>query len=105
MLVWQRDQGRCVRCGRPAVGEWSIQHRRARGMGGTRRPDANSAANLVVLCGSATTGCHGWVESHPTEAARWGYRVAQNQDPAQVAVWWHGRWVGLTEDGRIVHVS
>jgi hypothetical protein len=51
----------CVRCGRRAA---SWHHRLARGRGG---PD--DAYNCIPLCGSGTTGCHGWVE-HNRAAAR-----------------------------------
>lgn len=99
-LVWERDGGVCVRCGVPVHGVYSLQHRRARGMGGTRRGDANSPANLILMCGSATTGCHGWVESHPGEAARYGYRITQTTDPAAAPVLYPDGWVQLDHDGR-----
>lgn len=51
---------RCVRCGRRAD---SWQHRVPEGQGG---PD--DAFNCVPLCGSGTTGCHGWVEHNRQEA-------------------------------------
>jgi hypothetical protein len=35
-----------------------IQHRRARGMGGTCLPDVHDLANLLIFC----HGCHRWVE-------------------------------------------
>lgn len=101
-LVLGRAVHRCERCGRPlstALG-YSLQHRRARGMGGTRRPDTNDPPNLVAACGSATTGCHSWMESHPRAAAQFGWRVAQADDPAAVPIvhWRHG-WVWLTSEG------
>lgn len=69
-------------------------------MGGTRRGDVNSPANLVLLCGSATTGCHGWVEAHPGEAARLGFRLGQWADPADVPVLYWGRvWARLDHGG------
>jgi hypothetical protein len=40
----------------------SIQHRRAQGMGGTSLTETNDLANLLLLCGTGITGCHGWVE-------------------------------------------
>lgn len=100
-LVWERDGGCCAWCGRGVdPGGHSLQHRRARGMGGTRRADANSPANLVLVCGSATTGCHGWIESHPGEAARRGFRLGQWADPADVPVLYGGcGWVRLGHDG------
>ncbi|WP_431728640.1 hypothetical protein [Verrucosispora sp. TAA-831] len=71
-VVVDRDQGCCVRCGRYVVHgvrgrAWSVQHRRARQCR-DRRPDTNTPPNLIVLCGSATTGCHGWVESRRAAA-------------------------------------
>lgn len=70
--VLERDDNACVRCGaaiqRPF---YSLHHRRARGMGGSRR--LHTMANLVTLCGSGTTRCHGEVESDRdgSEAAGW----------------------------------
>lgn len=40
----------------------SIQHRLARGMGGTSREDVHDVRDLLVFCGHGTTGCHWWVE-------------------------------------------
>ena len=94
-----RDEGRCVRGGDPIQGfDFSVQHRVARGMGGSRHAARPSA--LILLCGSATTGCHGWVESHPAEAREQGYRVPAGTDPATWPVLWHGEeWRVLTDDG------
>ncbi|GAA4439670.1 HNH endonuclease [Phytohabitans houttuyneae] len=100
----QRDGFQCVRCGGACHGErgrdWSAQHRRARGSGGSSRPDTNRLQNLILLCGSATTGCHGWVESHKAEAERHGWVVWQAGDPLLKPVdhFLHGL-VWLTEDG------
>lgn len=71
-LVATRDGGRCVRCAAPAT---QIHHRRSRGRGGSSDPAINSPANLLTLCGSGTTGCHGWVESNRREAEIEGYIV------------------------------
>lgn len=46
----------------------SIHHRLPRGSGGTRRPETNSLARLMLACGTGTTGCHGWAESNRTAA-------------------------------------
>lgn len=55
-------------------------------MGGTRDSAANSPANLIALCGSGTTGCHGWVESHREQARADGYLVPRGSDPQKVPV-------------------
>lgn len=44
-------------------------------MGGSKRPELHQPANLIVLCGSGTTGCHGWVESHRHQARESGYLI------------------------------
>lgn len=72
-------------------------------MGGTRRPD--TCANLLLLCGSGTTGCHGWVESNRFAARAVGLLVSQRADPAQVPVLLRGGWWLLTEEGRAVPVD
>jgi hypothetical protein len=66
-------------------------------MGGTRRPDLPS--NLIALCGSGTTGCHGWVESRRTEALEEGLLVRQHHDPATTPVLLADGWKLLTDDG------
>jgi hypothetical protein len=85
-----RDGEQCVRCGGACHGErgrdWSIQHRRARGMGGTRRPDTNEPQSLILTCGSATTGCHGHIESFRDDAEANGWGVKSNVDPLTVPV-------------------
>lgn len=109
-LIVDRDQGTCARCGagvdpsRRGVG-WSIHHRRPRGMGGSRDPQVSSPVNGVVLCGSGTTGCHGWVEANREDARLMGWLVPQWRNPAEVPVRHHGHgwawpranaWVPLT---------
>ncbi len=88
--ILERDGWSCVRGGSALWGErgrdWSIQHRRARGIGGTDRPDTNAPQNGIALCGSGTTGCHGWVEAHPIEAEAAGWRVPQGGDPLKFPV-------------------
>lgn len=107
-VVVEREQGRCVRCAIAIRGErgrdWSIQHRRARGSGGDRRPETNQAHNLLLMCGSGTTLCHGWVEHNPTAAAEHGWAISRYADPAAEFVDHaiHGR-VWLLADGGISH--
>lgn len=89
-----RDQGCCVACGTmvadPDTGDpwrqYSIQHRSARGMGGTKSSAANEPANLLLMCGTGTTGCHGRAEHNPAWAAENGYRVGSWDDPETIPV-------------------
>ena len=91
--VIARDLGACSRCGRHVAHlergvPWSIHHRRPRGQGGSSLDWVEGAANKVILCGSGTTGCHGWVESHRTEARALGFLVPLNgmQKADEVAI-------------------
>lgn len=107
-VILARDEGTCVSCGlqvydvdtRVAFRDWSIQHRRARGMGGSRLPDTSQPQNGVVACGSATTGCHHRMESQPAWALANGYRVPHGVDPLTVPITHHA-WgvVWLLPDG------
>lgn len=72
-------------------------------MGGSRDGWESSPANLVVLCGSGTTGCHGWVESHRAEAYDAGLLVRRGlRTPAEVPLDWHGETVWLDIAGGVV---
>lgn len=102
-VVLHRDRAQCAFCGKRPGGAWSIHHRTRRGMGGTRADYINWPSNLVILCGTGTTECHGWVESNRTKAKDLGLLVHWNhipsQRPIQHAV--HGLcW--LTDDGEAV---
>jgi 5-methylcytosine-specific restriction endonuclease McrA len=90
--VLARDGYCCQRCGaglRIAEGDYSLQHRDNRGMGGSKLKHA--MANLVALCGSATTGCHGHVESEPLESDRMGWSVPNGVTPEEWPVLRFGR--------------
>ena len=84
-MVDARDGEACVRCGRSL---WSVpgsrHHRKPRSVAGV--DERHTAANLVLLCGSGTTGCHGWVHAHVTDAETHGWLLASCQDPEQVPV-------------------
>lgn len=109
-LVLGRDHWMCAWCGCSidvSRGDYSLQHRRARGMGGSRRPETNLAGNLVTMCGSATTGCHGYAESHREESTERGFTIPQHvADPASVPLRHvlYGR-VTLDNEGQIYPVE
>jgi hypothetical protein len=81
-IVKGRDLGWCVRCGLTvADSPHSIHHRIRRSQGGSHDPE-----NLILLCGSGTTGCHGWVHAHPAEARDSGWLLKSHEDPLAVPV-------------------
>lgn len=101
-IVINRAGNRCERCGKPITGPYSIHHRKPRGMGGTKDPQANSPSNLVLLCGSATTpgGCHTGVEKFREAAVATGWIVPRTADPARTPIkLFPHRWYLLNEDG------
>lgn len=98
-------RARCEACG-CWLGRYGgeVQHRLARGMGGSSDPVVSSAANAALLCGSAAarSGCHGLAESRDPGMGRagWWLEHGTGTDPAAVPVLLHMRrrtW--LTTDG------
>lgn len=83
-ITTERDSELCVRC-RRAPGT-NRDHRKNRSQGGRTTP-----ANLQLLCGSGTTGCHGWVTEHPKEAIEEGWACPGYAEPAD---WPARRWMG-----------
>lgn len=98
-LVYSRAGYACERCGTNESRFWSIHHRRPRGMGGTKRSDTNTASNLILVCGSGTTGCHGWIESNRAEALGLGLLVHQFISPLGAPVTLTVGRVLLDDDG------
>ncbi|WJV44544.1 HNH endonuclease [Streptomyces flavofungini] len=93
-LVYQRDGGRCVRCG--SLHRLTIHHRVNRGMGGAREPWINQAHNLLLAC----EPCNGWFEDNPRESYEAGWKVRRPQLPNEVAVRYPGGGCyRLTPDG------
>lgn len=90
-VVLERDGYQCAGCGRSIIGIWySLQHRDARGMGGTSDPAANWPENLVTMCGSATSpGCHRKAEDRDTTMHDRGFWLEEGDDPLvkPVAYW------------------
>lgn len=95
-VVYDRDDRCCFRCGVYAYAG-SVHHRKNASQGGRSSP-----CNLVVLCGSGTTGCHGWVTTHPIEAIREGLTVPSYGDPLLLPVLRYASdWRFLTDDGEV----
>lgn len=110
--AWDRDEGCCVACGRGIdCDPWrSLQHRDARGMGGTSDPAKNALPNLIHLCGSATSpGCHRKAEDRDPEMGRRGYWLEEGQDPAETPLLLvtehYRRWVLATADGHYIETD
>jgi 5-methylcytosine-specific restriction enzyme A len=109
-VVLERDSWSCVCCGDPIdlPRGYSLQHRLARGGGGTSDPEINSPANLITLCGSATSpdGCHFLAESRSDATRSAGYwlkhgKPGEHEDPATIPVFHaaFGSYVLLGVDG------
>jgi hypothetical protein len=82
-IVTERDSELCQRCLR-ARGD-NRDHRLNRSQGGLTAP-----SNLQLLCGSGTTGCHGWRTENLRAALEDGWRVPAGQDPRE---WPARRWL------------
>lgn len=86
-VVRTRSEGVCEVDGVRWAQSWS--HRVARGRGGLWQP-----SNGVHTCGSATTGCHGWFEDHPTWAGEGGWHIRRQHlaVPADIPVFLRTQW-------------
>jgi hypothetical protein len=88
-LVLARDGYACIGCGKGILERpYSLQHRVARGMGGTSQAHASSPVNLIVLCGSATSpgGCHLLAERRDPVMHERGLWLNSWENPAEVPV-------------------
>lgn len=74
-----------------------------KGMGGDKRPETQLPSNLLLLCGSGTTGCHGQVHGNPGWAFDMGLLVRQNAIPAEVPVRLRAGLVLLDDEGNYIH--
>jgi hypothetical protein len=86
-LILDREGMHCAACGISVTGiPASVQHRRARRMGGSSDPAANRPGNLVLLCGDGVTGCHGLAESRDPHMHERGFWIYSWESPAAVPV-------------------
>lgn len=101
-LVKARDGGKCVICGAPAT---NLHHRKPRKHGD------NTPANMLSLCGSGTTGCHGHITTHPHDAYTHGWSIRTNNDPTEIPVLVRmhepggNRFVLLDQDGERIIIT
>lgn len=99
--VLNRAKYRCEKCGMALSDTfyYSIHHRTPRGMGGSREARLNMPSNLVAICGSGTTGCHGQIESDRTKSMDEGWLVTRFDEPAEVPLYIYGvGWMYLTDE-------
>ena len=100
-LVLARDEWSCLRCGRDiSYDAYSIHHRKGRS-----GPNADCPSNLVTLCGTGTTGCHGYIESHRAESYDQGWLVRRlgADVPAEVPITGGDLAVFLKPDGTVTY--
>lgn len=88
-LIISREHGQCFRCLLWADGG-SIHHRLLKSRGGL-----GALSNGILLCGSGTTGCHGWVHANPKQSTHRGYMVPSGSVPAECGVWHPGVQGGM----------
>jgi len=93
--VLGRGNYRCERCHEDFLYSGvSVHHRRPRMMGGSKNELLHLPANLIALCGSGTTGCHGWVESNRTKAREMGLLIQKVESAEDIpfqdknGIWW-----------------
>jgi hypothetical protein len=80
-MIDARDQQKCVRCGVTIWVGASRHHRKFRS-----RRGGDEVSNAVLLCGSGTTGCHGWVHANPISARMVGLALESWEDPHLVPI-------------------
>lgn len=91
----ERAGSMCELCSKPAN---NAHHRRNLSQGGR-----NVLSNLLLLCGSGTTGCHGWITEHPEMSYRNGWSIqGTTAQPHEAPVRYRGELVFLTDDGLII---
>jgi hypothetical protein len=99
-LVDARDECCCVRCGRSlySVLTFSRHHRRMRSHS---FPGLHETSNVIDVCGSGSTGCHGFIHSHPQFAYSQGWLLHswdEHPDRIPIHTYRHG-WVLLDDQG------
>jgi hypothetical protein len=94
-LLREREGNVCAKCGERAAN--NAHHRKNRSQGGK-----DVLSNLLLLCGSGTTGCHGWVTENPRTSYLLGFSVKSWGDPASTPVFYRGQLLFLDDAGNLV---
>jgi hypothetical protein len=100
----ERSGHYCEICGRWAS---NAHHRKNRSQGGR-----DVLSNLLLLCGSGTTGCHGYVTAPfknsplwPANAKENGWSCWRSEEPADKPVLYRGQLCRLDDDGHVYVIS
>ena len=104
MTVVMRGGGTCEICNKPLNSSQyvSLHHRKPRKMGGSRDTTLNEPSNLMMICGSGTSGCHGYVESNRELSYTNGWLVHSYEIPNQKPVLIRNTFVVLDDEGNYV---
>lgn len=97
-FVDERDNRRCVICGRSLYGVQSSRHHRMLRSQAPKRIK-HTVQNLMDVCGSGTTDCHGYIHAHPGESYANGWLVHSWLDPLDVPVKTYRGWVLFDAEG------
>lgn len=105
-LALKRSEGACeVGLGGCGVQGQDLQHRRARGAGGSRRADTNEVSNALSVC----RPCHARIEAREEGCDVNGWWLPQMTDgeptdPKSVPVLWFGSFVLFDDFGNVEYV-
>lgn len=100
VAIIARDDGCCTRCGiNVSFQPHSLHHRKPRQMGGTTNPLSSDPRNIVLLCGSGVTGCHGEVEGDRTQAYDDGWLLTDYAYLDRPLIALNGTRIHLSADG------
>jgi len=70
-------------------------------MGGSKNEMLHQPANLIVLCGTGISGCHGWVESNRDKARELGYLIQKVESAEEIPFQdKNGKWWQLDNYGQ-----
>lgn len=83
--VDQRDNYQCVICGKSLYTTYGSRHHR-RMRSHSNKKHVHDVANLILVCGSGTTGCHGRIHANPAQSYANGWLVHSWQNPEETPI-------------------